>query len=140
METTIANINLTNLPMKRDDINSYVIKSLETFVSNDNGKETFGILIIFERNKKGTNGILISYNLMCATLVMTSLVNFLIDPKDSNRAAVLVALILVLATIFNAAQVKKLNPQFILYFHFMEMELNTYFVFKTRLRRKDSML
>ena len=42
---------------------------------------------------------------MCAMLVMISLVNFLIDPKDSNRAAILVALILVLATVFNAAQV-----------------------------------
>ena len=107
METTLQNVNLTNLPTERDDINNYVIKSMETFVSKDDGKETFGILVFFERNKKGTNGILISYNLMCATLVMISLVNFLIDPKDSNRAAVLVALILVLAMVFNAAQVLK---------------------------------
>ena len=105
METTLRNINLTNLPTKRKDINSYAIKSLEKFVTKEDGRETFGILVTFERNSKGINAILISYNLMCATLVMISLVNFLIDPKDSNRAAVLVSLILVLATVFNAAQV-----------------------------------
>ena len=38
-------------------------------------------------------------------LVMISLVNFLIEPKDTNRAAILVALILVLATIFNTTEV-----------------------------------
>ena len=109
METTLQNVNLTNLPTERDDINNYVIKSMETFVSKDDGKETFGISVIFERNSKG---ILISYHLMCATLVMISLVNFLIDPKDSNRAAILVELILVLAIVFNAAQVHiKLNLQ-----------------------------
>ena len=116
METTVRNINVTN-PYKHYaiDIDSYVIKSsFETIVSKDNGKEKFGILVNFERNNKGKNGILISYNLMCAILVMISSVNFLIDPKDSNRAAVLVALILVLATVFNAAQVFK--PQFISYF------------------------
>ena len=117
METTVRNINVTN-PHKdyAIDIDSYVIKSsFETIVSKDNGKEKFGILVNFERNNNGKNGILISYNLMCAILVMISSVNFLIDPKDSNRAAVLVALILVLATVFNAAQVFKLNPQFVLY-------------------------
>ena len=69
------------------------------------GEETFGISVFFERSNEGKIGILISYNLMCAMLVMISLVNFLIDPNDSNRAAILVALILVLATIFNSAQV-----------------------------------
>ena len=103
----VQSINLIN-PKTRDDINTYLVRSYETFGSkDDDGGETFGILVIFERNSKGTNGILISYNLMCATLVMISLVNFLIDPKDSNRAAVLVALILVLAMVFNAAQVLK---------------------------------
>ena len=110
METTVRNITLTN-PKKHYDIDSYVIKSLfETIVvKGDDGEETFGIRVNFERNSKGKNGILISYNLMCAILVMISLVNFLIDPKDSNRAAVLVALILVLATVFNAAQVLNLT-------------------------------
>ena len=80
--------------------------TFETIVSrNEDGEQIFGILINFERNTDGKNGILISYNLMCAILVMISLVNFLINPNDSNRAAVLVALILVLATIFNSAQV-----------------------------------
>ena len=103
----VQSINLIN-PKTRDDINTYLVRSYNTFGSkDDDGGETFGILVIFERNSKGTNGILISYNLMCATLVMISLVNFLIDPKDSNRAAVLVALILVLAMVFNAAQVLK---------------------------------
>ena len=101
METTVGNITLIN-PEKHNDVNSYVTKSFQTFLSKDDGKETFGIKVIFERKSRG---ILVSYHLMCATLVMISLVNFLIDPKDSNRAAVLVALILVLATVFNAAQV-----------------------------------
>ena len=101
METKFQNTNLTG-PIS-NDMHSYVIKSSDAFVSPANDK--FGIWLRFERNSKGTTDILISYNLMCAILVMISLVNFLIDPKDSNRAAVLVALILVLATIFNAAQV-----------------------------------
>ena len=106
METTVKNINLTNAKQnKHGDIDSYCITSLATIVSKDNGEETFGILVNFERNSKGINGILISYNLMCATLVMISLVNFLIDPKDSNRAAILIALLLILATIFNATKV-----------------------------------
>ena len=120
METTIQNITLTkqkkvNLKFEdqklntkfenENDIDCYVMKSLKEIRLINDGKETFGILLNFERSRQGTNGILISYNLMCATLVIISAVNFLIDPKDSNRAAVLVALILVLATVFNAAQV-----------------------------------
>ena len=105
METIVGNINITN-PKEHNDINSYEIITFETIVSrNEDGEQIFGILINFERNTDGKNGILISYNLMCAILVMISLVNFLINPNDSNRAAVLVALILVLATIFNSAQV-----------------------------------
>ena len=107
METIVGNINITNLK-ERNDINSYEIITFKTIVSrNEDGEQIFGILINFERNTDGKNGILISYNLMCAILVMISLVNFLINPNDSNRAAVLVALILVLATIFNSAQVYK---------------------------------
>ena len=105
LETIVGNINLTN-SKEHHDINNYEIKTIDTIVSrNEDGKETFGILVNFERNTDGKSGILISYNLMCAILVMISLVNFLINPNDSNRAAVLVALILVLATIFNSAQV-----------------------------------
>ena len=105
METIVGNINITN-SKEHNDINSYEIMTFETIVSrNEDGEQIFGILINFERNTDGKNGILISYNLMCAILVMISLVNFLINPNDSNRAAVLVALILVLATIFNSAQV-----------------------------------
>ena len=104
METTFQTINLT-IPKKHDDINSYAIKSFEKFVQMKDGEETFGILVFFERSSEGKIGILISYNLMCAMLVMISFVNFLIDPKDSNRASILIALILVLATIFNSAQV-----------------------------------
>ena len=106
METIVGNINITNSNEHNDDINSFEIMTFETFVSrNKDEEETFGLLVNFERNTNGKNGILISYNLMCAILVMISLVNFLIDPKDSNRAAILIALILVLATIFNSAQV-----------------------------------
>ena len=88
-----------------EDTNSFSIKSFEIVRSNAS-TANFGVKIIFERNSDGEHGILISYNLMCGILVMISLVNFLIDPKDSNRAAILVALILVLATIFNSAQVR----------------------------------
>ena len=109
METIVGNINITNSNEYNDDINSFEIMTFETFVSRHKDREeTFGLLVNFERNNNGKNGILISYNLMCAILVMISLVNFLIDPKDSNRAAVLVALILVLATIFNSSQVSSM--------------------------------
>ena len=106
METTAQSINLTE-PKIFGEVD--FITSYETILSKDeNSKEKFGILLNLERSSQGTNGILISYHLMCATLVIISSVTFLIDPKDSNRAAVLVALILVLATVFNAAQVLKL--------------------------------
>ena len=92
-------------PIESNDTNSFLIKSFETVLSTASAPN-FGVKIIFERNLDGRHGILISYHLMCGILVMISLVNFLIDPKDSNRAAILVALILVLATIFNSAQVR----------------------------------
>ena len=105
LETIVGNINITNLK-EHYDIKSYEIKTIDTIVSrNKDGEQRFGILVNFERNTDAKNGILISYNLMCAILVVISLVNFLMDPKDSNRAAILVALVLVLATIFNSAQV-----------------------------------
>ena len=38
-------------------------------------------------------------------LVLLASINFLFDPKDTNRSCMLVALLLVLATIFSMAQV-----------------------------------
>ena len=83
--------------------NDYIINGIAEYSLKDPAR--FGINISFERDMKETNGILINYNLMSAIIVLVSSVNFLIDPKDSNRAAILVALILVLATVFQAAQV-----------------------------------
>ena len=84
-------------------LKNYNVTSIDLFRSiEDEGR--FGIKISFERNDESTNGILISYHLMCAILVMIASINFLIDPKDSNRAAILVALMLVLTTVFGVAQ------------------------------------
>ena len=86
------------------DTNSFSIKSFETVRSNAS-TASFGVKIKFERNIDGQNEILISYHLMCGILVLVASINFLIDPKDSNRAAILIALLLILATIFNATKV-----------------------------------
>ena len=62
----------------------------------------------FERNTEGINGILINYNMICATLVLVATVNFLIDPRVvPGRAGLLVTLFLVLANFFTSAQVMK---------------------------------
>ena len=72
--------------------------------SNDPSK--FVILISFKRNSKGITGVLISYHMMCALLVITASLNFLIDPKVvAGRAGMLVTLFLVLANFFSDAQV-----------------------------------
>ena len=84
--------------------NNYIIKAIEEYIHRDPAR--FGINITFERDIQEIYGILINYNLMCALLVLVSTVNFLIDPKDSNRAAIIIALLLILATIFNATKVK----------------------------------
>ena len=84
--------------------NNYIIKAIEEYSLKDPAR--FGIHISFERDAETTNGILVTYNLMSAIIVLVSSVNFLIDPKDSNRAAILIALLLILATIFNATKVK----------------------------------
>ena len=86
-----------------NDINSFVIQNAEVYVPQPH--KAFQLWLKFRRSTKSIRNILISYNLMCAMLVMISLVNFLIEPKDTNRAAILVALILVLATIFNTTEV-----------------------------------
>ena len=83
--------------------NDYIITAIEKYSLKDPAR--FGIRISFERDAEATNGILVTYNLMSAIIVLVSSVNFLIDPKDSNRAAILVALILVLATVFTATKV-----------------------------------
>ena len=89
--------------MISNDINGFDIENFGVRVKQS--RKEFFLWLIFKRSNKGTRNILISYNLMCAMLVMISLVNFLIEPKDTNRAAILIALILVLATIFNTAEV-----------------------------------
>ena len=90
-------------PIKSNDTNSFWIKSFEIVRSEWTAE--FGVKIKFERNIDGQNEILISYHLMCGILVLVASINFLIDPKDSNRAAILIALLLILATIFNATKV-----------------------------------
>ena len=89
--------------MSRRKKNDYNIKNFEEYSLKNPAR--FGVKFSFERESQETQGILISYNLMSAIIVLVASVNFLIDPKDSNRAAILVALILVLATVFQAAQV-----------------------------------
>ena len=88
-----------------NDINGYDIKSFEGFAS----KAKFGIRVRFEQNSKARGGFLLKYHLMCAILVLVASANFLIDPKDSNRAAILVALLLVFTNILSPAQVGKLK-------------------------------
>ena len=95
-------------PIESNDTNSFLIKSFETVLSTASAPN-FGVKIIFERNLDGRHGILISYHLMCGMLVLVASINFLIDPKDSNRAAILIALLLILATIFNATKVFNLT-------------------------------
>ena len=85
-------------------LQNYNVKSIDLINSTEVDEGSFGIRISFERNDESTNGILISYHLMCAILVMIASINFLIDPKDSNRAAILVAFVLVLTTVFAVAQ------------------------------------
>ena len=84
-----------------NDINGYDIKSFEGFAS----KAKFGIRVRFEQNSKARGGFLLKYHLMCAILVLVASANFLIDPKDSNRASILVALLLVFTNILTPAQV-----------------------------------
>ena len=90
-------------PNISNDINSFVINAYGINVPKS--RTEFILWLSFKRSAKAMTLILISYNLMSAMVVMISLVNFLIEPKDTNRAAILVALILVFATISNTAQV-----------------------------------
>ena len=89
-----------------NDTNNFFLNPFEIDHSNDPTK--FGIQIRFERNPKGITGILISYHLMCATLVLVASINFLVDPKVvPGRAGLLVTIFLVLANFFCGAQVTK---------------------------------
>ena len=84
------------------DTNDYRVKSFEAYANGS----SFGIGISFERNMKGTVGILINYHFTCATLVLIASINFLIDPNVvPGRAGLLVTLFLVLTNFFSAAQV-----------------------------------
>ena len=87
------------------DTDNYNITSIEKFHAKN--VEKFGIKISFERNWKGTVGILINYHMMCAMLVLVGSINFLIEPNVvPGRAGLLVTLFLVLTNFFSNAQVK----------------------------------
>ena len=91
-----------------NDTNDYIIKAFEEFYSTNSS--IFGINIKFERNLKGTTGILINYHLMCAMLVLVGSINFLVDPKIvPGRAGFLVILFLCLTNFFSDAQVCNLQ-------------------------------
>ena len=91
-------------PKLRKNTNNYNVHHLE-IIQQSNVSTKFDIKIYFERNLEGINSVLINYHLICAMLVLLGSINFLFDPKDTNRSCMLVALLLVLATIFSLAQV-----------------------------------
>ena len=92
-------------PKLSNNTNDYIVHPFE-IVQRSNDTTKFGIQISLERNSEGINSILINYHLMCATLVMVSAINFLVDPKVvPGRAGLLVTLFLVLANFFSDAQV-----------------------------------
>ena len=106
-ETYIGN-GTTEIVLKSfkisNDTDDYILKPIEIYHSSHTTK--FGIKISFERNPSGITEILMNYHLMCSMLVLTSSINFLIDPKVvPGRAGLLVTLFLVLTTFFKAAQV-----------------------------------
>ena len=85
--------------------NHYDINPLKLIV-HSNYSSKFAIQIGFEHSVEGITGILISYHMMCAKLVVTASLSFLIDPKVvPGRAGMLVTLFLVLANFFSDAQV-----------------------------------
>ena len=117
-EAVVKNITLKNTKDNNFGLKNYIVKSFDLFHSMEEGK-SFGIWIIFERNDESTNGFLVSYHLVCGILVMIASINFLVDPKDSNRAAILVALILVLTVIFDMAQTQVMIDIFDHFFLFI---------------------
>ena len=102
-ETIIQGIKLDQAKL-RNNTNNYNVHSIE-IIQQSNVSNKFDIKIYFERNLEGINSVLINYHLICAMLVLLASINFLFDPKDTNRSCMLVALLLVLATIFSMAQV-----------------------------------
>ena len=86
------------------DTENYNIKSIEGY--HNNHTVIFGIKISFEHNRQGITSILINYHMICGIFVILSSINFAFEPRDTNRSCMLIALILVLATFFSAAQVK----------------------------------
>ena len=95
----------------RNNTNHYAIQAFEPFYRLRKNSTTFndyqfGIEIHFGRNSEGIHGILMNYHLMCATLVIVTSINFLIDPKVvPGRAGLLVTIFLVLTNFFTSAQV-----------------------------------
>ena len=96
-------------PKMSNHTNDYAINAFETFIHQNHSSYAeqyrFGIKIHFGRNYEGILGILINYHMICAILVLLASINFLFEPRDTNRSCMLIALILVLATFFSAAQV-----------------------------------
>ena len=108
-QTRVGTIHF-RFPKLSDETNGYAIKSFEGYSLNDSS--IFGIRINFERNSKGTTGILINYHLMCTILVLVGSINFLIDPKVvPGRAGLLVTLFLVFTNFFSDAQVRYLSKR-----------------------------
>ena len=111
-------IKQKNIFLKNDKLsnntNNYKVGPFKIFQhSKDSNK--FGIRIHFKRNRKGIDSILITYHLMCGTLVIVASINFLVDPKVvPGRAGLLVTLFLVLGNFFSNAQVLN-STFFILY-------------------------
>ena len=92
--------------------NNNIIKAFDEYSLRDPAR--FGINFTFKRDIEATYDILLNYNLMCATIVLVSSVNFLIDPKVvPGRAGLMVTIFLVLTNFFNSAQVISNMRQFI---------------------------
>ena len=106
-ETTIKNIQL-NSPKKSHNTNNYKIDDFVEYYSNANLKSKFGIHISFQRTTDGINGVVINNHLICGMLVLSATINFVMNPKDTNRGVLLVTIFLVLATFFTAANVNEL--------------------------------
>ena len=87
----LTDINLRN-PKMNNNTNNYAIQAFETFNRPNNSTSQFGIKIYFGRNYQGINGILISYHMICAILVLLASINFLFEPRDTNRSCMLIKL------------------------------------------------
>ena len=91
--------------MMATNINGYKVNSFD-LIQDATTPAKFMIQIEFEHNFEGRNGILITYHMMCAMLVVIASINFLIDPKVvPGRAGLLVTLFLVMTGFFSDAQV-----------------------------------